>query len=237
MISTPRRTFLQTAVLAIPSATLAVPFLDEPVVAQESRRRKNDPVLQEILRQAKAATNAATKPGVAPSGESMRQLANALRMLAAHGSAIGLDAAINKGLRSLGREAVLAHRPDINAIVAKLRAEGIDADASRLAQTPDDPAARAVALDSILKNGASASFIAIAHSIEETGAKLDKQRGAIQLVKQDHCGSMWWDLFMLEVAMFAACGPWALAIWEACVVAAAAYFTMKANACYVWGCC
>ena len=239
MTSTPRRMFLHTAAVAIPSAAIALPFLEGAAAGQIPAKRTQDPVLQEVLRQAKAATTAATRPNAAANGgEPLRQLASALRVLSAHGATIGLDAAIAKGLRSLGRGAVLAHRPDLQALAAQLKANGIDVDVSQLGVVRDDPAARSAAFDALVKDGASATLRRVAASFEDMAVKLDSQRG-LQLVRRQYinCATIFWDIFMLEVAMFAACGPWAVAFWEACVVAGAAYFTMKYTACYVWGCC
>jgi hypothetical protein len=230
MIATPRRMFLQTT-----GAALTLPLVGAVDLSAQGRRP--DPLLREILRQAKAATQAATRPDAAiKGGEPVRQLANALRSLAAYGGTIGLDEAIAEGLRN--RAAALAYRPDLNAIAARLRAEGIDVEVGQLAVVPEHDRGRERALDAVLKNGASATLEAIARSFDKMGERLDKQRG-LQPVNRQYvdCSTIFWDLFLLEVTMFAACGPWAAAFPEPCVVAAAAYFAMKGLSCYIWGCC
>jgi hypothetical protein len=222
MISTPRRMFLRTA-----GASLVVPLVGVDLAhAQTTQRKGSDPLLVELLRQSKVAAAKAARG--AATGESTRQAANALRLLAAHGATIGADAFVGKALRDAvareGRTGVLTRRTDASALAAKLQ---IDLGSQRLIAPADDYATRAAALDAVLKNGACQTWLVVAQSLDELAAKLDAQRG-VQLVRQSaaDCGSGQMALRMLEFTMVAACGPWAGPFWaETCGIASAMYLT------------
>jgi hypothetical protein len=224
MISTPRRMFLRTA-----SASLVVPLVGGDLAlaqAQKVQKAGSDPLLAELLRQSKAAAAKAAR-GTA-TGESTRQAANALRLLAAHGKTTGADAFVGKALRDAiardGRAGVLTKRTDAAALAAKLE---IDLDPQRFIASADDYATRAAALDAVLKNGACQTWLTVAASLDELAAKLDAQRG-VQLVRQSasDCASGQAGLRMLEFTMIAACGPWAGPFWaETCGIATAMYLT------------
>lgn len=241
MISSDRRRFLHTA-----GATLVVPLIgggvgdavgggvDTALARAQSGqpRRRRDPVLAELLRQARSATQKATQkagqPGAVITGEPVRQVAAALRLLAVHGATIGVDAEIRSSLRSTlareGRQGLLARRPHANALAAEL---GLELDASRLGTLPEDYALRAAALDAVLKKGVAEVWLEVAQALEDTAVKLDAQRG-VQLVRQgSDCTSGQWALFMLEVTMIGACGPWAIALPEPCAIATTVYITYR----------
>lgn len=198
-------------------------------MAFAQQRKGRDPVLAEVLRQTKAAAQKVSGMAV-PTGEPARQVANALRLFAAHGTTIGFDAAFSTALREAvareGRYAVLARRPDVKALTASL---GLDIDPARFGLHVEDDAKRAAVLDAALKNGFGKAWSVVAQSLDDIAARLDSHRGA-QLVKQSgaDCASGQWGLFWLEFTMITACGPWAGPLWvETCGIATAMYITYR----------
>jgi hypothetical protein len=97
-----------------------------PINAHGQRRpvESEDPVIQEIQRLAKQATE---KMRIRP-GEGTRQIATALRLRAAHGKAMKLDTqvaqALRRAIRTHGRQALLQAQPDPDAFRAEMSAAG-----------------------------------------------------------------------------------------------------------------
>jgi hypothetical protein len=215
-METSRRVFLGTSLVT--GATLAAPLAGfENVFAQG---RRGDPVLEELVAQSKAAAQRAA--GLIPSGEGARHGANVIRLFVAHGVGDEITKHLRAAVAQDGRERFLARRPETAAF-----AQTLGVKLPVLPLLADNYAVRSAALESILKNGVAASLLSVASGLEELAANIDRTRG-IQVVRQSaaDCASGQWALFMLEITMIGACGPWAgPALAASCGIATAMYLT------------
>lgn len=228
-----RRVFLTGA-----AASVALPLVGGGLVFAQAQARRarpgGDAVLDEIGRQSFDVARRTTRPGRPVTGESARQLANVSRMLGVHLAAGGLEANLQRALRQAvdaeGRAAFLMKRPDPAHVARDLRARGLDIDATRLLQPSADIEQRGKALDYLLKNGVQQGLRKVAEAADTMGAELDKFAGGrlVQwsLFSGPDCGTLQWDLFMLEIMMILACGPF-IEVVAACATASALYVTYQ----------
>lgn len=226
-----RRMFLTGA-----AASMALPLVGGGLAwaAQATGRRAAPPpdvVLDEIHRQLLAVARRVTSPGGAVTGEVARQLSSTTRLLGTHLTANGFDAKLRSTLKreveSAGRAAFLSRRADPEFVERQLRGQGLEVDLSRIALSPDSPEQRGKALDFLLQNGVGRGLQRLADGADRAGAELDKFVGG-RLVRvawpwsSPDCGTLQWDLFMLEIMMIIACGP-LIETGAACAAASATY--------------
>jgi hypothetical protein len=228
-----RRVFLTGA-----AASVALPLVGGGLVFAQAQARRvrpgGDAVLDEIGRQSLDVARRTTRPGRPITGESGRQLANVSRMLGVHLAASGLEPNLQRALRQAvdaeGRSAFLLKRPDLEHVARDLRARGLDIDVSRLASPSGDLEQRGKALDYLLANGVQQGLRKVAEAADTLGTELDKFAGGrlVQwsLFSGPNCGSLQWDLFMLEIMMIVACGPF-IEVVAACAAASALYVTYQ----------
>lgn len=230
-----RRVFLTGA-----AATLALPLAGSGLIHAQAQARRggaappND-VMEEVLRQTLDSVRVVTRPGRLLTGEMARRLASSARIFGAELAARGADGRIRQMLRRAvnaeGRAAFLAKRPDLESYADTLRAHGVDIDASRFAGVADDVGKRGEALDFLMNNGLQAAWQRVAAAFDRLGAQLDKSGGG-RLIQWGpwsgpDCGAYHWELFMLELLMFAMCWPF-VEVPFACAVAAAGYYAYAA---------
>lgn len=226
-----RRMFLAGA-----AAAAALPIVGGGIAWAQSQSRRvsaaPDAVLDELQRQLIDIGRKSTRPGRAVTGEVGRQLGSATRMLGAHLGAKGFErnfqAALRKTVSTEGRAAFLQRRPNFEHVVAELRAHGLDIDLSRISLPPENLELRGKALDFLMQNGVRRGLQRVAEGADAAAAELDKFVGG-RLVQWGpwsgpNCGSLQWDLFMLEIMMIMACGPLVETV-AACVAATTVYMT------------
>jgi hypothetical protein len=137
-----------------------------------AQRGAGDPVTLALRKQMQDAVKALH--GNARQGEAARKLAATLRLVVAHGTATGLDAAIKSSLRaqirSLGRDAVVTAEIPEAQLANELRQFGVAAPP----RTPVDYAARNRALNDLLANGFTPRLQAAADFFDKVSAQLDE---------------------------------------------------------------
>lgn len=205
----PRRDFVAGSLVGLPfllsSQTLAA---QKPTVVGPGA----DPVLEEIQRQLVGSLNDMER---APA-DAARRHAMALRMLAALGAKEGYDKqfgdSLRRAIRTRGREAIIAERPDFvglsSVYVRELGRQGIKVNlAERFTrQTPLDMQRKSKALDALLADGVVATWRRQADTLYGIASDLEAFRSARQPTKAEQlCEELNGQLYQFEILVGIAC--------------------------------
>jgi hypothetical protein len=170
-----RRVFVGSAALASVGAGSYGLFAQTPgAITRSPTVVQDDPILKEIRRQLRRATQGLKKG----SGEGARQYASALRLWAARGQGDKIDdrlrVALQRTIAQRGRSALLAAEAPHTEMERQAADLGFTPDMLDL-HRPSDPALREQALDRLLRDGLTATIHAAADLLDTVVApRLDE---------------------------------------------------------------
>ena len=197
-----------------------------------------DPVVSQVVADMKRAVRRLSR---APSGEHARNLASSLRVLAAWGAANRFDDRVKTTLRGVtareGRGALLRRDLDLATFKAEAREFGFDgASVVPLPVLPviDDVTKQRV-VDSLITNGVTEHWRALAKMLESAAASLDQMAalrpGGVTLVAQTDpsiCIMINQEMYHLSVQLVFWCAPWFYWVPEPCGLVSAAFLGVAA---------
>lgn len=225
-----RRVFVSTGVafVGVGAAGLTIPFVRNNTVS--AAPMKPDTVLAELGRQSLEALRTVNRAAL-PTGEPSRQLAEALRVFAAHAHTTKLDVKFMTALRQMRNLELRGHpvpRADLSEAFEMLEKEGLHLDANRFGGWNENPALRQEAYAQFLTRGAVPTWLAVAEAFEAASVMIDRRRG-IQLIRQQTppaCPEWSRIAAILEVTMILA-RSYGFPVPEFCFIARVDYITWR----------
>jgi len=219
-----RRVFLgSAAMVGVGSAAGGSFLLNRESNAQGHAGHGRDPVFAELGKQIQESVEGLRQR---PAGEHARKLASAMRIAAAHGAGVGIDAQVKAALRDAirkeGRDALLLREVDPARLAQEAKQFGL---AQLPPQPPVDFAARGQVLDALLSEGVTAQWRKAADAFDRISEELDRRAGGIRTVALQSgsisCAEMWWTVTAFNSGMTFFCNP--VTIWmpwwsDMCVV-------------------
>jgi len=199
----PRRKFFVTAGL-VTGGAVTVPL--SPLAFAQKQQPANDPVADELLAQMDRNLEALAKQ---PRGEHLRGFAAALRVLAAHEAASGMDAQFRAALRRKvqreGANATVLQEPNWPEVEGVARKYGVT-----ITRAPLDFEARQRVLAAVQTGGLAAEWRRVAGLLDQMATDFDA-RGLVAFRRQDRCyfirQQLDWLGWLAAVACLSSCGP------------------------------
>jgi hypothetical protein len=232
-----RRVFVGSVAAGLP---LLVGGATQLAFAQRPGRSAlaRDPVASQLATEMKRAVRGLSK---APSGEHVRQLASALRVLSKWGVSKQIDARVKETLRGViareGRGALFARDVDPAMFKEEAREFGFDGTSIVPLRVPPsvDYTARKRIVDDLLANGVTAHWKTLADTLESAATSLDRMavmrsRGMTLVAQTDPsiCEMIQQELYYLNLQMVFWCGPWFAWAPEPCGLVMSAYLGVAA---------